>query len=286
MAKVALLTLHGMGETDNDYARSLITGLRKRMDGVFDAHVAVFQIDYQKVLQPNQDYVWNRVKQLGRVHYDEMRKFLLFGISDAAGLENGKEQVGSVYEEAQIEIARALFQARGALGGDGPVVVISQSLGGQVLSNYLYDAQKAAATGHAAVGIWRDIDAHANTIAGRALSTEEKAFLGGGTLRRWLSTGCNIPIFVAAHKSMSIKPIAKPTADFRWLNLYDPDDVLGWPLAPLSDGYAALVEDRVINSGDGLVNWIVKSWNPMSHTAYWDDADVLRPLEAMLREFV
>lgn len=286
MAKVALLTIHGMGATQPDYAYELLDALRSRLAGRWP-QVSAQAVYYQNILQPNQDAIWKSVDSQSKVHYDELRRFLLFGFSDAAGLENRKEEAGSVYVDAQIEIAKGLLAARQALGGDGPVVAITQSLGCQVFSSYLYDAQKKA-SGGPAIGIWANIDAFADRIAGRALTPAEKSFLAGSRLQRWVTTGCNIPIFVAAHKRMDIKPIAPPPADgdFRWLNLYDPDDVLGWPLQPLSAGYRALVEDRSINSGSGLVKWILKSWNPMSHSTYWTDGDVLDPLEEMLRTYM
>jgi hypothetical protein len=106
----------------------------------------------------------------------------------------------------------------------------------------------------------------------------EKAFLRGETMTSLLTTGCNIPIFIGAHKVTLIKPIDRPRPDFEWHNFYDPQDVLGWPLAPLKCGYETLVTDHRINVGGPLT-----SWNPMSHTAYWDDADVLQPLVAQLR---
>lgn len=283
MAKVALLTLHGMGEAREDYSDDLIAGLTKRLQARIK-DVVVRSVHYRKPLQANENAVWRRVKAHNGVHYDDLRKFLLFGFADAAGLESRKEIPGSAYEDAQIEIARAMLKACDVLGGDGPVVVISQSLGCQVFSCYLYDAWKHAKG--ETPGIWADIDRFGKAIAGRDLTSREKSFLAGATVRRWITTGCNIPIFVAAHKQMKVKPIEAPTQDFRWLNLYDPDDVLGWPLQPLSEGYRTLVEDRAINSGRGAVDWILKSWNPMSHTAYWRDEQVLGPLEAMLREFL
>ena len=85
---------------------------------------------------------------------------------------------------------------------------------------------------------------------------------------------------------MHIKPIAAPTPFFHWLNVYDPDDVLGWPLQPLSAGYETLVEDRAINAGQGAVNWMLKSWNPLSHGAYWQDEAVLAPLAGMIRRMI
>lgn len=286
MSKVALLTVHGMGETDVGYARDLFRHLAKRLDASWE-DVSTHPVYYQHILQENEEEVWRRVEEQAKVRYDRLRKFLLFGFADAAGLENGKERHDSVYVEAQIEIASRLYEARRALGGDQPVVAISQSLGCQVLSSYLYDAQKWAAGTPPAAGIWRDIDGYAARIsAGAGLTAADKSFLQGRTLRRWITTGCNIPVFVAAHKKMDVRPIDKPTPDFRWINLYDPDDVLGWPLRPLGGGYENLVEDRPIDAGEGAIEWILKSWNPTSHTAYWSDKDVLGPLQDMLQEFL
>jgi len=70
---------------------------------------------------------------------------LLFGFADAAGLETDKEDPGSVYEKAQQEIANRVIDAANAVGADGPMVAIAQSLGCQMLSSYIYDAQKAIA---------------------------------------------------------------------------------------------------------------------------------------------
>ena len=165
-----------------------------------------------------------------------------------------------------------------------PVVFLTHSLGCQVLSSYIYDAQKAGAGGRVAAGIWKDIDAWADKTLRRALTSSEKKFMAARTCVGWITTGCNIPIFVAAHKEMHIIPIARPTPMFKWINIYDPDDVLGWPLQPLSDGYHELVEDRAINAGRGMVNWLLKSWNPWSHNSYWNDDQVLDPLVGMLRQ--
>lgn len=289
MTHTALLTLHGMGETERGYEAALVQRLKPRL-GASAIDLGIHPVYYQDLLQDNERTVWDRADRQAPMHYDDLRKFLLFGFADAAGLEAGKEEPGSVYEQAQLQIAQALFEACKAHGPDQPVVLISQSLGCQVMSNYLYDAQKKLRSGQSvAAGIWRDIQEFAPQIAGRPLADAEIAFLSGRTCRRWITTGCNIPIFVAAHKTMNIRPIQPPpghSADFKWLNLYDPDDVLGWPLAPLSDGYAQLVQDRPINAGQGLVNWLLKSSTPLSHTAYWTDDDVVGLLAQMLLEFL
>jgi hypothetical protein len=281
MAQTALLTVHGMGETPRDYADKLFHAVAARLGGLA-GQVDFRSVYYQDILKPNQETVWARVNDSTQLRYADLRRFLLFGFGDAAGLENRKEIDGSVYELAQEAIARALL---GVARQDPAtsVVFLAQSLGCQVLSSYVYDAQKAMAGGRVLAGIWKDIDAWARRALGGPLSESEKRFLAGGTCTAFVTTGCNIPIFVAAHKQMDIKPIARPTSRFEWINLYDPDDALGWPLQPLSPGYAALVDDRAINAGQGVVTWILKSWNPLSHTAYWGDAQVLDLLAQRLR---
>lgn len=285
MPTVALVSVHGMGETPRDYAAGVFGQMRARLGPDLRERLACYSVYYQGILQKNEQTVWNRVDSQSKVHYDELRRFLLFGFADAAGLENRKEIPGSVYELAQGEIARNLLGACTA-NHAMPVVFLAHSLGCQVLSSYLYDAQKARAGGRVEAGVWRDIDAWARMAVGRALSEREKLYLAGGTCSGMLTTGCNIPIFVAAHRNMHIKPIAPPTPIFHWLNLYDPDDVLGWPLQPLSEDYRVLVEDRAINAGQGAVNWMLKSWNPLSHSAYWQDDAVLEPLAGMIRRMI
>lgn len=286
MPNVALITVHGMGETPPDYAADLGRRLRLKIGPRFTSQVDFRTVYYQEILQKNEQEIWRRVAGNSQVHYEQLRKFLLFGFGDAAGLENRKEDTGSVYELAQIEIAKTLLDAYAANGADAPVVLLSHSLGCQVLSNYIYDAQKVRSGLPVAAGVWKNIDHWSRTLQGRALTESEKNFLACGTALGWITTGCNIPIFVAAHKEMTIIPISAPRPSFKWLNIYDPDDVLGWPLQPLSEGYRLLVEDRAINAGHGVIDWIVKSWNPMSHSSYWQDDEVIAPLASMLTQLM
>jgi hypothetical protein len=283
MSKVALLTVHGMGETRQDYHLALLEGLKKRLGSRFGM-VSVHRVYYKDLLQANQSAVWAACKD--EVRYHDLRKFLLFGIADAAGLETGKDTPQSVYELAQREIAQHMQAARNAVGDAGPIVAIAQSLGGQVLSSYIYDAQKAikaraglADARYPGAGMWQR-----QYVEDGSWNDERLTFASGATLRTLVTTGCNIPIFVAAHKRMQIIPIDEPNRRFEWHNFYDPDDALGWPLRPLANGYNELVQDHPINSGRGLIDWVLKSWNPLAHTSYWTDGDVLDALAQALAD--
>ena len=274
--KAAFITIHGMGETPPTYSDEIIRELTRRLGPKF-ANLQPGRVYYQGILQPNEQRVWNSVAR--RVKWDELRKFLLFGFGDAAGLESGKEEADSVYTLAQIEIARELYRAAIALDVGAPIVMLAQSRGCQVFSCYMWDAQLAASGKPVDVGIWKDIKLHeAKITGGPPLTAQQIAILQGASLNTFFTTGCNIPIFVAAHATQQIEPFPKPNASFEWHNYYDRDDVLGWPLADLSPAYAQLVSDHPINAGGGIMGWLLKSWNPMSHGQYWGDDDLLDPL--------
>lgn len=279
MAEIAVLTLHGMGRQSPEYACDLLKELEDRLGENF-GKISFIPAYYQDILQDNEDTVWRNLN--AKVRWNDLREFVLFGFGDAAGLENGKEQKDSVYKQAQIRIAQALLKAHQETE-NGPAIFIAHSLGCHVLSCYLWDARNAENS----LGIWPKVQNYAAEITenGPPLSDEQITYLKGDNLQSLFTTGCNIPIFVAAHARKDILPFTLPD-DCEWHNYYDPDDVLGWPLVPLSDEYKIAVKDHKINAGGNLFDWILKSWNPMSHELYWGDDDVLDHLESEIRKLI
>ena len=292
--KLALITVHGMGRTAPTYADALFAQLRRRL-GAAARDVHFGSVYYQNLLQKNEERVWNKVKH--NVRWGDVREFLLYGFADAAGLEDGKEAVTSVYAQAQAAIAKELWRARQAVG-NGPVVMLAHSLGCQVSSCYFWDA-KGYATGtntnntsttsnpdaahRPTVGMWQDPEHYQRAIAGNAtLTADDWAYLAGSQLRAFYTTGCNIPIFVAAHAERDILPFTRHGCE--WRNFYDKDDVMGWPLAALSPQYAKVVDDVAVNAGGGVLSWLLKSWNPLSHEEYWGEGTVVGAVEQCLRQ--
>lgn len=267
--KLALLSLHGMGDTDRDYHKPLRANIKKRLGADAWSQIHFASIYYQDILQPHQDALFERVRS--KVDYKTMRKFLLGGFSDAGGLEYSRQSPGSAYEQSQELIFDALGKAFVALGNTpGPVVIIAQSLGCQVLSNYIWDADNHA---DRPKGIWQR--AHDD------LAPDSLDFRKLKSLRVLVTTGCNIPIFVGGLPRDKIEPIRRSRDELTWENYYDEDDVLGWPLRDLSLGYEKLVKDIPINAG-GLLT----SWNPLGHEKYWGDEDVQIPLARHLKKLL
>ena len=245
MAKLAVLAIHGIGTTRQGYSEKLETHLRRALGKASDEMYFV-EIDYQKVLQENQDRLWERVRR--GLRWSLLRRFLLFYFGDAAAVLYNSRDLDSVYLQVQRSIYEAAAEALDKLERpDCPVVIIAQSLGCQIISSYLWDAQRSK-------GLW----ATQNTENPKNEASHKNAFLKLSTTRYFLTTGCNIPLIVSG--LANIIPINKPNAHFRWLNYYDQDDPLGWPLAPLYsyESTSARPEDMVVRVGN-----IFTGWNPL-----------------------
>jgi hypothetical protein len=258
---IALLTIHGMGETPKNYHKLFLERVKTYVGKDAWKHVAFESIFYQDILQENQAEIFQNMKP--HIRWQGLRKFLMYNFSDAASLDYHKENVNSAYRRAQSRISNALRKVYEKCGRrDVPVVILAYSLGCHVISNYIWDAQQPAPD----AGVW--------TKDTPLKDEAESNFLQLHSLDHLITIGCNIPVFVAGYKR--IKPFRKPNRTFKWLNLYDQDDILGWPLAPLSPDYRKLVKDVPINANENVSDLLLKSWNPYSHEDYFGDSAVVR----------
>ena len=101
--KIAVIAIHGMGDTDRDYADPLRQNLISMLTRAQWDKIHFDDIWYQDFLQKNQESLFNRSKsQLDSMF---LRKFLLYGISDAASLEYSRTIPDGVYEKTQRRIS-------------------------------------------------------------------------------------------------------------------------------------------------------------------------------------
>lgn len=270
--EIIVVAVHGMGDTKIDFYKGLQKKLSSELGSDWN-RVLFSSVYYQDVLQDNQERVYKAMIKK-ELDWTRLRKFLLYGFSDAAGLERNSGAKDSPYHEAQKIIKKALIEAFNFAGGSKPVIIIAQSLGCQVMSNYIWDSQQNPPK----QGVWKYDD----QIDDAAL----KKFLKLKSMKYFYTTGCNIPIFVSGFPKDKIKAISS-TANgysFRWKNFYDQDDVLGWPLKPLSPSYRESVfKDIKVDSGGSLWGSITQAWNPLSHNKYWEDSEIVEPLANDIR---
>lgn len=260
MKDVALITLHGMGKVKPSYYSDLEDALKDRL-GERWTQVSFQNVQYAPILQGPEQELWDAMVHDNELDGIKLRQFFLFGFGDAGSLEYSAHTADKVqYLAVQQEIRNALDHALIDFGGDTtkPVVIIAQSLGCQVISNYLWDAQNGK-------GIF------GTTIAGQPPLTKFHAL---SSLTNLITTGCNIPLFIGGLSERLC--FSRPNDWFVWDNYYDPDDVLGWPLKQLGPSFE-IVQDHSINAGG-----VLSSWNLASHGEYWSDDDVTSALAKIL----
>lgn len=120
----------------------------------------------------------------------------------------------------------------------------------RILECAINEIQKADDRGIPLVVLAHSLGALIALDAFRCVNPLHLIFLG--------SMGANIPLFFAGQT----RCIIPPAYDVRWVNYFDPDDFLGFPLK----GMFPAVEDRKVNVGN-IFTW----WNGFSHLGYWDD---------------
>ncbi len=272
--KLAIGVIHGMGSQgamrppssdivtfSKDLARLVEKDVGK---ATFSRDVAWREIFWSDILQRRQlDYL-KRIKR--RTDFDYVRKFVLCNLSDASAYRptvgNDVDTYGAIHGRVRDTIAELENDCE-----DGaPLILIAHSLGAHVLSNYMYDLSKDP-------------------------GSVPSPFQQMKRLMFFVTFGCNIPVFVFAYPAEDVTPIARPgtalppskTMNPWWYNFYDRDDVLGYPLRDIGPKYKALVDagelrDVSVNAGSPLV-----SWTPLSHNAYWKDADVVDPIRRLVK---
>lgn len=270
--------VHGIGDQNSDFAEELIAQVSARLHA--DADAVFWQpVWWAPVLSGKQVTLLENLARGGDLDWMDLRRFVVSAFGDAVAYQRVFEGARhSTYDAIHVEVAKALHALhtrlrRGFPDSEppAPLVVVAHSLGCHIMSNHIWDLQHKI----------REPEA-------------DNAFERAETLAGMVTFGCNIPLFTLAYDEP--KPIAFPAADLprhfpsgtnagelaaatRWLNLYDSDDVLGFPLKPLSSEYTAVVsEDREVNSG-GLFD----SWTPLSHTNYWGDREVTHPIADLLQ---
>ncbi|MBW7996262.1 MAG: hypothetical protein FVQ81_06785 [Candidatus Glassbacteria bacterium] len=277
MAKeVAVVAIHGMGDTKSNFDEKFKSKLSKILGDDISSKVHFDKVYYQNILQNNEEIVFQNMEK-EKIDCKWLRKFILFGFSDATGLERNSEDSGSPYTKAQKAILNTLENCSQELGGfDKPLIFVAHSLGCQLLSNFIWDSQQIPTK----KGIW---------LSMKYSQPEENNFYRLKKMHSLFTIGCNIPVFVSGFPQVDIKAIATQDSgyNFVWYNYYDRDDVLGWPLKPLSPSYNKAVKaDYEINATGGFLGFFLKSWNIFSHNNYFTDSDVLKPISTAIRKAI
>ncbi|MGK0271427.1 MAG: hypothetical protein ACI88H_002086 [Cocleimonas sp.] len=264
--KVAIITIHGMGDTNPNYYKSLEKKLRKYVGkSLWDDEVHLESVFYQNLLQGNQEEYWDEIDDEYKLKWDFLRKFMLFSFADAASIEHSLRNDLTLYLNVHKAIASGFDNTFEALGNQTkPVIVIAHSLGCEQVSNYIWDAMNNKRFFKEPHPSSPDID----------------SFRRFGSCTKLITTGCNIPIFRAGLDNPEL--FERPNEQFYWQNYFDAHDVLGYPIRNMSDAYNTdWIHDKKVAVGGFLTGW-----NPTSHGEYWTDKDVVKPISEDIKRIL
>lgn len=278
MSKLGVLVVHGMGNQSADYAEPMIEELQDRLrdNGTNPDHVSFQPVFWGHVLDGRENKLYRRMTVDHDLDFGSLRRNIVIGgFGDAlayVGPATAVSDGNAVYKQIHGEIAAGLRALREDLSSrdNAPLVIMAHSLGCAIACNYVWDSQcnKPSAPG-------TDPFSRAETLSGM------------------ITFGCNLPLFTLACPPEDVNPIAFPgskaracfgglpdaevDALLRWDNYFDSDDVLGFPLRPLNDRYAAAVTADIQIQTGTIIG---------AHTDYWTDNSFTRPVARHLSGLV
>jgi hypothetical protein len=278
--KVAVAVVHGVGKQDPDFAVEVMQELRarfarERVGGKTPpaSDLVLAPVYWAPVLQDREEDLWKRVKRGGELDFTSLRQFLVDFAADGIAYQPLPRE-RDAYDGIHAVFAEALGGLAAAAGARAPLAVIAHSLGSVITSNYLYDLQDPGGKNLIAPSVRAKMG---NTPLERG-ETFAALYTLGSPLALWSLRypDFGLPISVPAPRLGEHHASLVPLGE--WLNFYDEDDVLAYPLRTLNAAYRRAVKaDRAVNAGG-----VLTSWTPFSHQGYWTDDDVTEPIARTL----
>ncbi|WP_257347110.1 chemotaxis protein [Pseudalkalibacillus decolorationis] len=267
---IAVAVIHGAGIQRDDFAEILIENLQKSLkkrlekeDYQYTGEEFIFQpVYWGKVFNARESELWENMQKGGNLDFKRLRKFFIEFLGDAVAYQPTKKGYQN-YERVHEIYNKTLKELSQKAGEKAPLAVIGHSLGSVITSNFFYDLQERP-----------NQMRYLTEMLENATPLER-----GDTLAQFISLGSPLALWSLRYASFD-RPIQVPAPEFSnvypngkgsWINIYDRDDILAFPMRTLSDAYeSAVKEDIEMNVGN-----VLTSWNPASHLGYVKDKDIL-----------
>jgi len=262
--RLAVFIVHGIGAQEKGFSHDMQENLRANFKKALE-HMGQGNLEGQGDALIFREGLWADITQKGEdtlkdrmfndpntdVDWIKARKFFVDYLGDAISYFKGK--VTDIYSQYNAIQKRMDGLIEDLSSDTNPnqntlLTVVSHSLGTVVLSDYLYDK--------------RDI-------------LEPKYQL---TFSNFFTLGS--PIALYANRFYNHQSKSNPFANFKpqkvkdpngiWVNLFDGDDIVGYPIRPVNSHCKKVVTaDLNVSVGSFLAGG-----TPASHTGYWEDEEV------------
>jgi len=276
---INIMIIHGIGWGDRGttYGRPLEDGIRREFDRVIrrfkldeDLHRAAkgkqalrFEcVCWDPVTQTPQDallrVMFGRAGLRGRLSLSRtMRRNMIGLLGDVTAYE--RDANNKVYQAIHAEVQKCAQALREASSnerdenGYAPLSIIGHSLGSVIASDFVWD--------HALK--------HSHLLDGYQLALHNM-FLMGSPMAVYALRGNAYGGKESIREALDCPVQVEPEYGM-WLNMYDRQDAIGFPLEPIESYKKEGVIDREVKAG----NWMT-GWNLGSHTGYWKSEEVWR----------
>lgn len=276
--KIAVAIIHGVGDQGPEFAKAMSDKLKAKLKSIIpeenadiNDHFYIIPVFWASILAKKQRRLWQTINAEEQLNFDSLRKFMLNFIGDAVAYQPSQTR-RQVYEQIHDRYQAVLQDLAIQAGGEAPLCVIAHSLGTIITNNFFFDLGRALA---------EDPQSPPGRTPLESGQTLALVYTLGSPLALWSLRYDNyVPPPFPGQILADLYPNARP----QWINFYDKDDIISYPIRSISPGYAQLVqlgllEDRQVNVG-GLLS----SWNILSHFGYWTDPDVVDPIANSLFE--
>lgn len=268
--KIAVLILHGAGTPREDFADKLIRKIRTNFAKKLSKNQAETEIVFEtvywsQIFAPEQTDLWEKLKSYRELDYKRLRQFVLEFLADAVAYQ--PTRLGNQnYDKVHALVAQSIHRLQEKAGYKAPLCVISHSLGSIIASNYFYDLQFKQEN------IGNETQECTSNEPIEKCHTLTLFYTLGSPMAMWSLRYIDFgsPISVPSPKLKEYYPDLQG----EWINFYDKDDILAFPLKGINEAYNhAVTKDIEVNAG-----CIFTSWNPLSHLKYDTDREVINPI--------
>ncbi len=264
MARVALAVIHGIGSQDPTLADGFFEPIRERfasqlrdLPGDPQDRLVTRVIALSDLLRSGERDLLARLSRDHRLAWSGLRSFMADYIGDAVGYQRSERE--DIYCATHALVARELNALDAAAGPDALFAIAAHGLGSIVVSNYIWDLEQG--------GVPEEVQGFQATPMARLES-----------LAHLYTLGSPLALLTLRYPSFGV-PIQFPVlrrapVECEWVNFYDDDDVVAYPLKGLSVAYGeSVTRDEVVDAG----GWLTR-WNPFCHVSYWTSRKVTRTI--------